>query len=63
MENTEKRIYTPPTLTVVRFKAERGFALSSAILDELDHLFEFSSDDPNVTQYNEDDSWAGYSWS
>ena len=28
MEKTPKKAYTPPCLTVVSFKAERGFALS-----------------------------------
>lgn len=64
MEKTMKRQYESPQLTVVRFQTERGYAISSAFLIEQDQqcLFEFESSNPNVTQYNEDDSWAGYSW-
>lgn len=62
MKNTPKKAYTPPCFTVVRFAAEKGYASSSALLDFENFLFEFESSDPNVSQYNEDDSWAGYSW-
>lgn len=62
MKNETKRTYLTPQLTVVQFRTERGYAISSAVLDSDLHLFEFGSSDPNVTQYNEDDSWAGYSW-
>ncbi|MBR3783340.1 MAG: hypothetical protein IKJ78_02585 [Bacteroidales bacterium] len=62
MKNETKRTYLTPQLTVVQFRTERGYAISSTVLDSEFHLFEFGSSDPNVTQYNEDDSWAGYSW-
>lgn len=62
MKNTPKKAYTPPCFTVVRFAAEKGYASSSALLDFERLLFEYESSDPNVSQYNEDDSWAGYSW-
>ena len=58
----KKQVYLAPALTVVTFRAERGYAISAAILDTDRHLFEFNSSDPNVTQYDNDDSWAGYSW-
>ena len=56
----DKKQYEAPSLTAVSFKTERGYAASSAIL--LEQIFQFESGDPNVTQYNEDDSWAGYTW-
>lgn len=62
MKNETKRTYLTPQLTVVQFRTERGYAISSAVLGADFDLFEFGSSDPNVTQYNEDDSWAGYSW-
>lgn len=64
MKNETKRTYLTPQLTVVQFRTERGYAISSAFLIEQDQqrLFEFGSSDPNVTQYSQDDSWAGYSW-
>lgn len=58
----EKKNYEAPKLTVVQFRTERGYALSAATLDADLHLFEWNNSDPHVTQYNEDDSWAGYSW-
>ena len=58
----DKKQYEAPSLTAVSFKTERGYAASSAILNELEHIFQFESSDPNVTQYTEDDSWAGYTW-
>lgn len=63
MEKTNKKApYEMPKLTVVSFRAERGYASSAALLDIDFHLFEYASSDPNVTQYDNDDSWAGYSW-
>lgn len=58
----KKQEYLAPALTVVSFSTERGYAISAAILDTDRQLFEFNSSDPNVTQYDNDDSWAGYSW-
>lgn len=58
----KKQEYLAPDLTVVTFRMERGYAISAAILDIDRHLFEFGSRDPYVTQYDNDDSWAGYSW-
>jgi hypothetical protein len=62
MEMKKKQVYLAPALTVVTFRTERGYAISAAILDADHHLFEYNSSDPNVTQYDNDDSWAGYSW-
>lgn len=61
-KTTKKRSYVAPNLTVVSFCAEHGYAISAAQLDTDRHLFEWSNSDPHVTQYSEDDSWAGYSW-
>lgn len=61
-KTTKKRSYVAPNLTVVSFRTERGYAVSSAQLDSDFHLFEWGSSDPHVTQYSQDDSWAGYSW-
>lgn len=58
----KKQVYEAPELTVVKFRAERGFAVSSAVLNTDLHLFEWSNDDPHVTQYDVDNSWAGYDW-
>lgn len=62
MKTKQKKTYDAPQLTVVAFRTERGYAISSATLDTDQHLFEFNSSNPNVTQYNEDDSWASYTW-
>jgi len=62
MSQLEKKTYEAPTLTVVTIKAERGYAISSATLDADLHLFEWSTSDPYVTQYDDDASWADYSW-
>ena len=62
METKQKKTYETPRLTVVAFRTERGYAISSATLDANQHLFEYGSSSPNVTQYNEDDTWAGYTW-
>lgn len=60
----EKKHYESPQLTVVSFHTERGYALSGAILKtELDNMiFEYSSADPYVTEYETDNGWADYSW-
>ena len=62
METKQKKRDETPRLTVVAFRAERGYAISSATLDTDLHLFEYGSSSPNVTQYNEDDTWASYTW-
>ena len=62
MEMKKKQVYLAPALTVVTFRTERGYAISSATIDTDFHLFEYNSSNPNVTQYDNDDSWAGYSW-
>lgn len=62
MKSKTKKDYETPQLTVVSFKMERGYAVSAARLDADLHLFEWSSSDPHVTQYNNDATWAGYSW-
>jgi len=59
----DKKQYEAPSLTAVSFKTERGYAASSAtLINEVERLFQFESSNPNVTQYNEDDSWASYTW-
>ena len=58
----KKKFYMTPELTVVAFKAERGYLISSAKLDADRTLFEYGSSDPHVTQYDQDDSWASYTW-
>ena len=60
MEKKKKQLYQAPELTVVAFKAEQGYLVSSATLNL--PLFEYESSNPNVTQYNQSDSWAGYDW-
>ncbi len=62
MEKKEKRIYETPRLTTVTFRAERGYAVSSAIWNAVSNLFEYNNSNPNVTQYDEDDTWSSYSW-
>lgn len=62
METKQKKTYETPRLTVVAFRTERGYAISSAILDANNQLFEYGSSSPNVTQYNEDNSWSSYTW-
>ena len=62
----QKKVYEAPMLTVVSFKAERGYALSGgATLQKVDEVlfFEYNNnDDPYVTQYDQNDSWASYNW-
>lgn len=58
----EKKQYEAPSLATVEFKTERGYAISIATLDLDHHWFEYESSNPSVTQYSEDNSWAGYDW-
>ena len=43
-------------------KEKKNYEAPKLTLDADLHLFEWNNSDPHVTQYNEDDSWAGYSW-
>lgn len=58
MKNTEKKNYTPPTLTVVRFKTERGFASSGTLLDQLEFTF-WNSDNGSdqMESYSTGNGW------
>lgn len=59
----EKKQYEAPSLTAVSFRMERGYGASAILKNELtNYWFEFDSNDPNVTQYDQDNSWADYTW-
>lgn len=58
----EKKQYEAPSLATVEFKMERGYAVSIATLDTDRMVFEYESSNPSVTQYEADNSWAGYDW-
>ncbi len=63
-EKKIRRSYTAPQLTVVTFKAEKGFAVSGE-MTLLTSLFSFGDNDDasqNVSQYDYNDNWAGNGW-
>ena len=65
-----RKPYTAPRLTVVSFKAERGYAMSGSdgglmhrIQQELEGLVMIeSSESGRVSTYTRDDSWGSEGW-
>lgn len=56
-EQTEKKPYEAPQLTVVSFKVERGYAASGGKFLSLEHLF--TSDDETIEQRNASGGYFG----
>lgn len=56
--NNEKREYTTPQLTVVSFKAERGYAVSGTPLTGFLELFDSNTSESQTQEsWTEHDTW------
>ena len=65
MEKKKKQVYLAPSLTVVAFKTERGYASSAAVRDGfLGLMFESDEGSENLESRNDDNHyfWGGDDW-
>ena len=65
MEMKKKQVYLAPALTVVTFRAERGYAISGVERDGfLGLMFESDEGSENLESRNDDNHyfWGGNDW-